>query len=360
MQTNKLTYSILQRMRELSVQAANDTYTLSDRIANQKEMVQLTTEIDRIASHTEFNNKIYPLLGAGSGMKNILSKIFTNHSVTFTATNPIVVDKVAYNPGDKVTVTGVITNYVSNGKLLRVFLGNNFFPEPKEPFNLNEIEKKFIEINDRTNNGGGWSLRVDDFKVDENGGIYYPLKITSSTGNVYTNDIYVQLYYTPTSGRIHSWGTRDKNDPHIMKINSFASDASTNAHSQIWIQAGANANQIINLSLVDATAAGIGLNEISVLSGTEAGKSIQTIDNAIARISHYRNSFGAGQNRLEHMMSVNNNTAENLQFSESKIRDVKMSDEVLEYIKRNILSKTGTSILAQANQNAEGVLSLLQ
>ncbi|MDE6760060.1 MAG: hypothetical protein K2J90_05180 [Lachnospiraceae bacterium] len=137
------THSILKRIRELFVQAANDTNSQSDRQALQDEVDGLFKEVDRIAYHTEFNRGIKPLLGGGYN----LSKYFTNHTITFNATKQITVDGIVYNSGDKVTVSpGVIANYVSNGKQLQVFLGNNWFPTRGEAIDLDEIDKKFIAI----------------------------------------------------------------------------------------------------------------------------------------------------------------------------------------------------------------------
>ena len=137
-------------------------------------------------------------------------------------------------------------------------------------------------------------------------------------------------------------------------------DTYTDAYSSLWIQAGANARQGIDISLVDGTTTGLGLAHVSVLSHTEANNAIQMLSGAISQLNIYRSDFGAQQNRLEHMVAVNDNTAENLQVSESGIRDVNISDEMVKYIKQNILSKIDKSILAQANQSAEGVLALLQ
>lgn len=146
----------------------------------------------------------------------------------------------------------------------------------------------------------------------------------------------------------------DKDDPDVLKIDLAA------AHSQLWIQAGANANQGINISLVDGTAAGLGLTDVSVLSNTAAGTTIQTVDDAISQVNRYRSDFGAQQNRLEHAMAVDDNTAENLQAAESRIRDLDMADEMLENAKLAIMEQSMQAMLANANRQTEGVLALLQ
>lgn len=342
------THSILARMRELAVQAANDTNDTSDRAMIQAEVDELVKEIDRIAYNTEFNSGIKPLLGAGGAD---LSKYFKNHTITFTATKQITVDGIAYNPGDKVTASpGVITNYVSNGKLLQVFLGNNWFPTSGEAIDLDEIDKKFIDIIER--NGWGWSLRAEDFKVDENGGVYYSLKIGAISPSV--TQEYVRLYYDAVLHSITAWGTKDKDDPKIMRVNS-----SNGVLSNLWIQSGANAGEGINLSLVDATATAIGVKGISVMSNAEAGNAIRAVDAAVKKVSEYRSAFGAQQNRLERAMTANLHYAENLQGAESKLRDTEMAGEMVEYSKQNILLQVGQALLAQANHGPQVVLNLL-
>lgn len=127
----------------------------------------------------------------------------------------------------------------------------------------------------------------------------------------------------------------------------------------LWIQAGANANQLIQIPLVDATAKGIGLGSVSVMSGKAATNSLTDIDNAVSKVNEYRSNYGAQQNRLRHAMEVDDNTAENLQSAESIIRDADMVEEMVEYSKYGILSQAGQAMLAQTNQLPQGILRLL-
>lgn len=100
-------------------------------------------------------------------------------------------------------------------------------------------------------------------------------------------------------------------------------------------------------------------NGVSILSGTAAGNAIQTVDDAISQVSRYRSDFGAQQNRLEHAMAVDNNTVENLQLAESRIRDLDMADEIVEYAKLTMMKQFMQTILANANSNSENVFALL-
>lgn len=128
----------------------------------------------------------------------------------------------------------------------------------------------------------------------------------------------------------------------------------------IWIQAGANSGQGILIDKVDATASALGFDYLSVMSHKNAGKAITTIHNAIERVSSYRSYLGAMHNRLEHAFAVDQNTAENLQYAESRIRDADMAKEMIEYSKSDVLNNAAQAMIAQANQQPQGVLKILQ
>ena len=127
------------------------------------------------------------------------------------------------------------------------------------------------------------------------------------------------------------------------------------------LQVGALSGQIISLSInsMKASAIGIKASSISVSSNSAAGKSMSLIQLAINTVSQERSKLGALQNRLEHTINNLDTTSENTQAAESRIRDTDMASEMVEYSKNNILSQAGQSMLAQANQSTQGVLSLL-
>ncbi len=133
---------------------------------------------------------------------------------------------------------------------------------------------------------------------------------------------------------------------------------------EMKFQVGANANQYIDLSIKSMKAAKLatGLDTVStkVSKFSDATKAITTINNAITAVSTQRSALGAVQNRLEHTIANADNTAENLQSAESRIRDVDMAKEMVSYSKSNILQQAAQSMLAQANQSTQGVLSLLR
>ena len=131
-------------------------------------------------------------------------------------------------------------------------------------------------------------------------------------------------------------------------------------YKKLWIQAGANGGQGMWLKIGELSSQTLGIDEISVLTTDDAVAAIDKAENASQLVVNKRSLIGAQQNRLEHAVLSNDNTSENLQASESRIRDVDMADEMAEYSKYNILQQAGQSVLAQANQVNQGVLSLLQ
>src|SRR5690625_479265 len=123
---------------------------------------------------------------------------------------------------------------------------------------------------------------------------------------------------------------------------------------------GANEGQNITVSIESMSANGLGLENISISEQSTADAAITTINEAIEQVSSQRSELGAVQNRLEHTINNLGTSAENLTAAESRIRDVDMAKEMMEFTKNNILSQAAQSMLAQANQMPQGVLQLLQ
>jgi len=128
----------------------------------------------------------------------------------------------------------------------------------------------------------------------------------------------------------------------------------------VAFQIGANSGNQLSLQISNMDRGALGVSTISVSTFTNAKAAITTINTAISTVSTQRASLGAVQNRLEHTVNNLDTAAENLQASESRIRDVDMAKEMMTYSKQNILNQAATSMLAQANQAPQGVLSLLR
>lgn len=141
----------------------------------------------------------------------------------------------------------------------------------------------------------------------------------------------------------------------------------TGSYKSMQFQVGANDNQVIKLSIGKLTASVLGVEGVAsaignttVSKGSIIGNQLSTIDEAITTVSTARSNLGAISNRLDHTIANADNMAENLQSSESKIRDVNIASEMVSYSSMSILQQAGQSMLSHANQATQGVLSLLQ
>lgn len=144
------------------------------------------------------------------------------------------------------------------------------------------------------------------------------------------------------------------------KMDILAGEFSSN--NEKTLQVGANRNQVITIAISALTSTvGSALDdEVKVDTASTAQSSITIIQNSITNLSALRSKLGALQNRLEHTVANLDNISENTQSAESRIRDTDMAEEMVQYSKNNILQQAGQSMLAQANQANQGVLSLLQ
>lgn len=391
------THSILHRMNELSIKAANDTNRSEDRAAIQNEIDALFEEIDRIANTTTFNEKIYPLRG-GEGVKSVtlsgaLSGDLTieeySQESTYTyAQRPNVdvsSDGVTYKPGETFYVTG-----------LRLKDSDTMWMEDQlmEIFDKdgNPIVAQHGNIYKTTYN----SLRISDLKVDANGYIYYNLRPDSSSLNPkdtwhiqsppagWDGRLYLIVNTSPSGKKqvglqpypSHSYQTGslytapDASGHYsasgytyeYLKGSLSSVSSSISDNGKLWIQMATDSGNGMFLSIVDATANGLGLSKsaLNVSSRDNAGSAIDKIKNAIETVSCYRSQFGAQQNRLEHGMAIDENTAENTQAAETRIRDLDIADEMIIYSQNNILAQLGQAMLAQTNNRTQDVLALLQ
>jgi len=279
------THSILQRMRELAVQGSNDTNTDIDRGEIDKEMQQLSEEIDRIAGTTEFNKKTLLSGGLGASVKQ-----------NTTDTTVLAVGGVA-----KVSSSGASadTYTITSGAVGKLTMTN-----------LAGTKSQTID-----NTAGAQKLDFSDFGV------------SIETNAAYTADAAI--------GDVEVVG------------------------GSLKFQIGANAGQDMTLTIGKMDSDGLGIGSIDVNTQTGASSAISAIDTAIESVSAERSKLGATQNRLDHTINNLTTTSENISAAESRIRDVDMAKEMMEFTKNNILSQAGTAMLAQANQMPQGVLQLL-
>jgi flagellin len=153
----------------------------------------------------------------------------------------------------------------------------------------------------------------------------------------------------------------------VSEINRIADNTEFNTQKLLngsfsgkAFQIGANSGQSITLTIATMNATALSIDSLKVTNATDANSAITSINKAIESVSSQRSALGAVQNRLEHTINNLGATAENLTAAESRIRDVDMAKEMMAFTKNNILMQAAQSMLAQANQQPQGVLQLLQ
>ncbi|MFT8310764.1 MAG: flagellin [Sporolactobacillus sp.] len=376
------TTAILQRIRELSVQASNGTATDDDRKSMQDEVSQLTSEIDRIGNTTQFNTKnlldgsqgklvntaaatttkitsasvvsasmtngTYQLTTANvSGSGVILNKsgsasALTSATLDTTSTTADVGETYTISWDDGNSASAVVTLKDSTGTALATISQDL---SSTTSFNFGSGAYKFnISGPVNTDGVGSLTFRTEmeaDYSVQNSGGV-----TTSATNVVSTN------------GDVEINGFRIGVDKGL----TVGTDVSALVVSgnDIQFQIGANESQTTELAINDMRSAALGVANLDVSSQTNATAAIPTVDDAIKSVSQERGKLGALQNRLEHTINNLGTSSENLTAAESRIRDVDMAAEMSNFTKNNILNQAAQAMLAQANQLPQGVLQLLR
>lgn len=314
------THSILQRMRELAVQSSNDTNTDKDRKELQAEVKQLQTEIDRIGNTTEFNTKKL-LEGSAKGVKEA-------------------VDGAASVNNNSAVVLGSTTAVETQAK------------------SSAQVDGAYMIVRVADADGTATGISSGDFKVIGPDG----KELTSGDGFTLAADkITVGATLIGAAASLTASNIQNmKVGESITFVFSKFEAASNDLGNSIMTQIGANAGQTAFISVGDMRAAAIGVDKIDVSTKFGAQTAIETVNNAISKVSSQRSSLGAVQNRLEHTINNLGTASENLTAAESRIRDVDMAKEMMSFTKNNILQQAATAMLAQANQQPQGVLQLLK
>lgn len=369
--------AMAQRMRELAVQASNGTNTETDRQAIQKEVDQLNEEIRRISETTEFNTK--KLLNGDIDRKSYSSDSKVNlvalsDSVGVGSYNV----KVTQLPEQtKATATGTITGgaegkFCLNGEEVEILATDT----------TDEIFEKIRNLGDSMNisvskNANKLVFTSDIYGADEKIEIYCSstelenkLGLTGLTVNQGKD---AEIALTSGFGQTATMSSSGK-DVIITDQNGFSMKievdptATKNTDIQIDVlssgpmilQIGANEGQTMEVRIPEVTPKTLGIDTINMTTQDGAEKAITKLDAAITEISAIRAKLGAYQNRLEHSIANLDTTGENMTEALSRIEDTDMAEEMAEYTQKQVLSQAGTSMLAQANQRPQTILSLLQ
>ncbi|WP_071460823.1 flagellin N-terminal helical domain-containing protein [Bacillus massilinigeriensis] len=329
-------HSILQRMRELAVQSSNDTNTAEDRKNIQDEVKQLGEEIQRIGEQTEFNTKKLINGDMGAGVSAA-----TTHALTGALESTM---------ADDTQLSGLLD---ANGNNLQLAVGDKFTitwsvngTQKTVEHTVGALTEALSDVTDKI---------AADASVDSVATAAGKMVVTSATAGTagQINGLSIQV----TSAD----GTRKEAASNALSNFTTTTEAKDKrADGSADFQIGSNQGQTLNLSISDMRANTLGVRDLQVGSKSQAGTAIKVLDQAIQKVSAERSKLGATQNRLEHTINNLNTSSENLTAAESRIRDVDMAKEMMNQTKNSILSQAAQAMLAQANQQPQGVLQLLR
>ena len=384
-------HDMLQRMNELAVKASNGTMSVDDRQTVQDEVDQLLTEIDRVAETTKFNetyllkgdtsDKIIKLSAKDAGLEGKM--VGGASSATFSVK--------ALDLGDKVSIGGVDytigdtdkANVADSVAALTMSIGSQvtlngvqytIVDAGDENEDKNLISQDMIE--DRIDNGKLSSIKfngntynvltdADGDGVDDNDSSIitankayeYMAKELTLANNVGANQTQITVATKTSNDEV------TLNGEQYIQFTFNKAEAKTKEDLNFSLHVGADADMTnkINVKISSLDTTGLGINGLNVKdkTGISATYAIDAIADAVAKVSAQRSALGAVQNRLEHTINNLDNVVENTTAAESQIRDTDMATEMVKYSKNNILQQAGQSMLAQANQSNQGVLSLL-
>ena len=318
--------NIVQRMRELAVQGANETNTASDRKKITEELTQLHEEIDRIAESTQFNGK----------------DLLNGHTTVRTETKAKLTAE-----GNKSSDVKVDSGFDFEG--LGLQNGNLIIKtvEDKDTIKINDIELP-----------AGYVLTLDK-EMDDKGGTDPKIKQNTT------------ITITDANGKKLSFKADEEigkdNDEKVLNL---AAENIQISGKELSLQVGANNSdsQTLKVKIENVSTSSLGLSKDTITKigkegtrGTEAANEmINSLDNALERVNTSRANLGAMQNRLETTASNLTTSNENLTAAESRIRDVDVADEMMNLSKLNLINQAAQAMMSQAKSQPENVMQLLR
>ncbi|QUI21244.1 flagellin [Vallitalea pronyensis] len=398
-------HAMLQRMRELAVQASNGTYDSEDRKALQKEVDQLKDEIQRISDQIEFNEK--KLLNGDIDQKayvddDTVAKIISTSDTVEPGTYEIEITGDATKSnilGKRITsVPAAMTQggkIILNGEEVTINVGDT----PNDVFDkLRDLaEKVGADLTAYGVDAGGIITTTAEAYItgadvhlkfeSKQFGDDYPLTLSSDSGALLaelqldsltpTLGVDVQANIITTSdfavtASISGDGNRvtvKDVDGFEMQIEAQPGAASSGAVSSIisvldagalTLQIGANEGQGMEVRIPNLSPKALGIDTLNMATVSGAQLALGKISAAVNRVSNIRSKLGAYQNRLEHTVNNLSVSSESMTEAMSRIQDADMAYEMAQYTQRNVIAQAGTSMLAQANQRPQSILQLLQ
>lgn len=396
--------NMLQRIRELSVQAANGTNSYSDRQSIQDEIDQLTQEVDRISTDTEYNKKT--LLDGSTNTRVYVSG--THKDTTKFARSATRIDfSEEVLPGDytvkvktpakqaeyKLDLSGLINDPDFDGGTVSI---NGVGIDYEKGMSADDVYKQLMSVADEIgckiekdpNNAGVYNITADNkgsketltilmsdemahkTGLDQQGAVQnaddksYKLVASGTDAEIELKDGFGSTVITNVEGN------RVKiTDKGGFSMDFLLSDDVQNGDTLTFdvtdvgamtIQIGANQYQNMDVHIPEVSSESLYLDTVNVAVNGGADKAISTMDAAIAKLSAVRSGIGAYTNRLEYASSSLAETQEDMTTAYSGLMDTDMASEMTEYTQQNILEQAAVSVLSQANDIPQQVLSLLQ
>lgn len=384
--------AMLQRMRELSVQGANGTYTDEDRDALHMEVEALQAEIERIAKDTEFNKK--PLLDGTLDRRSYSDNVDVDITkVSDTVKAGAYAIEVTGDAKQAVVTGGAMTVTDLDGSVTGTVSINGYSVEIKSGDDADVVLDKLKKAGDK--------LGID---VSTEGGVPFAdnakLKFTSNaygtSAEITINcsdpalalalgiDVAVPTEYGANATANFGAGARvgfsnsatmvsdgkevtitDKSgfsmtyeiEPGLIGevVNAEVTDIGT-----LTVHIGANEGQVMEIRIPEISLKRMGIDDLNLRTADGCSKGISALDEAISFISTTRASLGAYQNRLDSSVASLDATGENMTAALSRIEDVDMAEEMSTYTQLNVLSQAGVSMVAQANERPQTILQMLQ
>lgn len=407
------THAMLQRMRELSVQAATDSMTPSDKEACQKEIEALTEEVDRIATDTEFNGKrildgsqdyrVYPSVNNGELAGTYIRNFQTSDQVS--AENYIFeitqVPKQAEITNVQINVPGTVEINGCKTELTADDTAEELYTKMKEMGELAGVKVESTSADNKT-------YTLTTFEYGKNAKISYSIDgVLKTTTPAEGKDTEIKLV-RDTDDRLDSAGNQVKDDngnpvPYgegfsetasylsdgkkvtVRDINGFEMifevdpemgkgtplESATAADplkvnlemtdiGSMTLQVGTHENQIVDVRIPAVNCESLYIDDLNVVRAGGAAKAMAALDDAIAQVSEVRSRIGAYQNRLDYAVKSLDGTEENMESAISRIMDTDMAEEMSTYSNMNVLDQAAISVLTQANDLPQQVLQLLQ
>ena len=391
--------NMLQRIRELSVQAANGTNSYSDRQSIQDEIDQLTQEVDRISTDTEYNKKT--LLDGSANTRVYVSgthKDTTKFARSATRIDfseevlpgdyTITVDEVAKEATYTLDMSNLINDPNFDGGTVSI---NGVGIEYEKGMSADDVYKQLMSVADEIgckfekdpNKAGVYNITADNKGSKETLTIGMSKEMAQKTG------------LSKAQGVVQNADDESGSDAKVTLGNEFGSTVITNVEGNrvkitdkggfsmdfllsddvqngdtlkfdvtdvgaMTIQIGANQYQNMDVHIPEVSSESLYLDTVNVAVNGGADKAISTMDAAIAKLSAVRSGIGAYTNRLEYASSSLAETQEDMTTAYSGLMDTDMASEMTEYTQQNILEQAAVSVLSQANDIPQQVLSLLQ